>query len=539
MALKWRPQTFEEVVGQQTVTRTLQNAIRSGRVAHAFLFSGVRGVGKTTTARILAKALNCHQGVTSTPCGDCVSCREIAAGNSLDVLEIDAASNTGVDNIRELRENVRYAPARDRFKIFIIDEVHMLSNAAFNALLKTLEEPPAHVKFILATTEHHKIPATITSRCQPFDFRSIPFRLILEQLKRMAREEGVEISDDALSAVASAAQGSMRDAQSALDQMIAFCGRTVHDEDALVLLGVVDHKVLGSVVDAVFKADKTALLKQIQEVASYGIQAQSFCRGLITHVRNLMVCKVTGGDDRLLHLPDAEKDTLLEQAGRFSELDLIRFYDVLNRAENELRWNPHPYVHLEMALMKLIELARLPALEEVIRKLEGRSEIWEAPSRASQQKAASLFPEIESGPAPHQKNPSPRPLEVEQPPPVEAGVKAEQKLLSQFLQLVQMEAIRLYSSLQHASRTFFENGKLFIVFPAGEEFHYKVISDVESLNHLKRLGARVAGSSVQIDVRVEKASPQKAPASPVEDPKIQAFIEKFPGKVIVEKKGED
>ena len=316
------------------------------------------------------KGLNCQEGPTPSPCGECVSCREIAETNSIDVLEIDAASNTGVDNIRELRDSTRYGTARDRFKIFIIDEAHMLSNAAFNALLKTLEEPPPHVKFILATTEYSKIPGTITSRCQQFDFKPIPFSQIFDRLKLLSREEGIEISEYSLRAVVSAAQGSLRDAQSALDQIIAFSGKEILDEDVRSLLGVVDEQAVIALVDALLQRDAKSLVEQVQELTTSGVDPQNFCRKLIQHVRNLMVCRVSGWDERLLNLPDTAKSEMLNQAEQFSELDLIRFYDLLNRTDNELRWHSHPAVHLEMTLMKLIELTQLPSLEEVVAKLE-------------------------------------------------------------------------------------------------------------------------------------------------------------------------
>lgn len=538
LARKWRPQTFEEVVGQKSVTQTLRNAIQSERVAHAFLFSGGRGVGKTTTARILAKALNCVQGPTSSPCCECVSCQEIAAGNSVDVLEVDAASNTGVDNIRELRENVRYATARDRFKIFIIDEVHMLSNAAFNALLKTLEEPPPHVKFILATTEHHKIPATITSRCQQFEFQNIPFRLILDCLRMISREEGIEVSEYALLTVVSAAQGSLRDAQSTLDQLIAFCGKTIGDDDVRTLLGVVDERRLAAMVDAIIGRDRKVLLEELQELSGYGIDPQNFCTKLIGYVRNLLVCKVSGWDNRLLHLPDSEKEKLIQQTKQFSQLDLIRLYDLLNRTESELRWNAHPLIHLEMALMKLIELAELPALEQVIDQLDSRQARSEEPtpklrelvvSPTESEREASLFSK-------QRKVPSP-PAEVAKSSPFAEGAdRSENPVLSQLIQVVQREAIRLYSSLQHASQTEFENGKLSIVFPAAQKIHHDVIAEPESVKQLGQLGEKVTGSLPKIDIRLLKTSPSaQAASNPMEDPGVQVFLDEFPGKVIVKK----
>lgn len=538
LARKWRPQRFEEIVGQETVTRTLQNAIRSERIAHAFLFSGVRGAGKTSTARILAKALNCHAGLSSTPCGECPSCREIAAGNSVDVLEIDAASNTGVDSIRELRESVRYGTARDRFKIFIIDEVHMLSNAAFNALLKTLEEPPAHVKFILATTEYQKIPVTITSRCQQFEFKPLSFQLILDRLKLISSQEGIEISDYSLRAIASTAQGSMRDAQSTLDQIVSFSGKQISDEDVRTLLSVVDEKVIREIIDAVVEADRSRLIRQAQQLRETGTDPQNLCRKLVGHLRNLMVCKTLGWDEKILNLPDADKEAVLKQAERLSELDLIRFYDVLNRTDNELRWHSRPHVHLEMALMKLMELARLPTVEEVVSRLESgglqrpersaaspapKPTLFDAASGESKEKLPKKAQETSSADSRQTKNES-------------SG--ARDPAVTHLFAAVQMEELPLYSHLEHASKVTLDNGKLLIVFPKQEAFHRSVVLQPESLKKLEQLCARVTGSTPKIDIVLEDGEPVK-PADPAEDPKVKMFTEVFPGKVSVEKEGED
>ncbi|MFB3068009.1 MAG: DNA polymerase III subunit gamma/tau [Acidobacteriota bacterium] len=540
LARKWRPQRFEEVVGQEIVTKTLQNAIKSERIAHAFLFSGMRGVGKTTTARILAKGLNCQEGPTPTPCGECVSCREIAETNSIDVLEIDAASNTGVDNIRELRDSTRYGTARDRFKIFIIDEAHMLSNAAFNALLKTLEEPPPHVKFILATTEYPKIPGTITSRCQQFNFKPIPFSLIFERLKLLSREEGLEISEYSLRAVVSAAQGSMRDAQSALDQIIAFSGKEIRDEDVRTLLGVVDEQAVIALVDALLQRDAKSLVEQVQELTISGVDPQNFCRKLMQHVRNLMVCRVSGWDERLLNLPDTAKNEILKQCEQFSELDLIRFYDLLNRTENELRRHSHPSVHLEMTLMKLIELTHLPSLEEVVAKLESGKTLGKSSpqvSSAQSSKSGELFEtsskrstgEEEKGSQAGVSHAAEKAKDVETP--------AENQGFAHLLSAVQMESIPLYSSLQHASQATFQDGKLSIRFPQDESFHRQVVLESENQGRLSRLCAKIAGSVPEIEVRLDE--PLQNQSDPTENPKVKAFIETFPGKVIVEKEAED
>lgn len=540
LARKWRPQTFDEVVGQETVTKTLQNAIKSERIAHAFLFSGVRGVGKTTTARILAKALNCQEGPTPSPCGECVSCREIKEANSIDVLEIDAASNTGVDNMRDLRESARYGTARDRFKIFIIDEAHMLSNAAFNALLKTLEEPPAHVKFILATTEYAKIPVTIVSRCQQYDFKPIPFLLILERLKLLIREEGVEISEDSLRAIVSVAEGSMRDAQSALDQIIAFGGKQIPDEAVRVLLGVVDERAILSLVDAVLERDVKVLVEQVQELVNSGVDPRNFCRKLIRHVRNLMVCRVTGWDERLLNLPDTAKDEILKQSEQFSQLDLIRFYDLLNRAENDLRWNSHPWVHLEMTLMKLIELTHLPSLEDVIAQLQRGEKVGKSSPKGGAVPSGdteSLFPVANKRPQSKDKKGSRAVASPEAEKTEEGEAVSENQVISHLLSAVQTESIRLYSSLQHASRTTLEDGKLLISFPQSEAFHQGEVLRSDHQDLLSRLCAKIVGSVPKIEVQLEE--PPKEQPDPKEDPRVKTFMEIFPGKVIVEKENAD
>jgi DNA polymerase-3 subunit gamma/tau len=338
LARKWRPQTFDEIVGQEHVSRTLTNAIRSNRVAHAFLFTGVRGVGKTTAARILAKALNCEHGPTPTPCNRCANCVEITAGNAVDVLEIDGASNTGVDDVREIIENVRYQPAKSRFKIYIIDEVHMLSTSAFNALLKTLEEPPGHVKFIFATTDPHKVPHTIHSRCQRYDFKRIPPRLVAERLAEIVRSEEVDISERALFTIAREGEGSMRDAQSLLDQVIAFAGKTIRDEDVVSALGVADRKLLYGVADAIVERDPPRALALLNELHQYGYDMRRFTRELLEHFRNLSVARLLPDADLLADLSDEERTEAGRQAQKMSTEDLDRAF----RSTPKPRWPAWP-----------------------------------------------------------------------------------------------------------------------------------------------------------------------------------------------------
>ncbi len=373
LARKYRPQTFDELVGQATLTRTLQNALRSGRIGHAFLFSGARGVGKTTTARILAKALNCAKadGPTAEPCLGCPSCLEIAESRCLDVQEIDGATNNGVEQVRELRESARYNPARDRFKIWIIDEVHMLSMGAFNALLKTLEEPPPKVKFIFATTEYHKLPDTILSRCQQYDFRMIPAREIQAHLRKVSAAEGIKVSDEALARLARAAEGSARDALSLFDQVLSFSGNEVRDDDLHALLGLIDRELLLTVSRAVVAGDSLALLDLVERLAEYGADYRNFARELLLHFRELLVVKLAPEDSALLTpvVPE-ERERLKPLAAALGEEDLLRTIDVMTKAETDLRWAQDPRVTLELALLKLVQMRRLVPFQELVDRVE-------------------------------------------------------------------------------------------------------------------------------------------------------------------------
>ena len=366
IARKYRPQTFSEIVGQQHVTRTLANAINSNRVAHAYIFSGVRGVGKTTSARILAKALNCVKGPTAEPDGTCDSCREISAGASLDVLEIDAASNRGIDQIRELREMVRYAPASSRYKVVILDEAHQLTDEASNALLKTLEEPPERVVFILATTRAEDLVETIKSRAQLFQFRALSFKEIAEEIERIAREEKLTIDPGAVAVLARAAEGSLRDGLSLLEQAIAYSGEAITDAQVRELLGVVAESVLDALVDAISEQSAEMALSLVHRLIGDGQNLQHFCREAIRHFRNLLVTRVCGADSELVAAPEDERPRLEEQAARFSEEDLTRFFNTLLATDTELRRAPDPRLHLELGLLKLINARRLAPIEEVL-----------------------------------------------------------------------------------------------------------------------------------------------------------------------------
>ena len=369
-ARKWRPQTFDDVVEQQHVTRTLKNAIQLNRVAHAYLFAGTRGVGKTTMARVLAKALNCDRGPTPEPCGVCTTCVEITQGASMDIVEIDGASNRGIDEIRDLREALRYLPSRGRYKIYIIDEVHMLTKEAFNALLKTLEEPPPHVVFIFATTELDKIPYTILSRCQRFEFKRVSLSGIVSHLDHIVQREGLSLSQASLLRVAKAAEGSMRDAQSLLDQVVAYCGTEANDDDVGYLLGSVGSETLARCLSALFQQDAETVLRMADELQAEGHEATAILRALQEGLRHLIVLKTTAEPGELIPLSEADLETLRPVAEMASVEEIYGHFQVLLQAEQSLRSASNPFLVLEMALVRVARIGRVQPLERILETLQ-------------------------------------------------------------------------------------------------------------------------------------------------------------------------
>src|SRR5271157_1910200 len=384
LARKYRPQKFSDVIGQEHVTRTLTNAIEQGRIAHGYIFSGHCGIGKTTIARILAMALNCQSQdhPVAEPCGVCDSCREIRAGNAVDVIEIDAATNRGIDEIRELREGARYRPARDRYKIYILDEAHQITDAAFNALLKTLEEPPGHIVFMMATTQPEDIPQTIRSRCQNFSFHAVRFDDIVQQLRDIARQEGIKADEDALAMLAEAGDGSMRDALSIMDQAIASCGTTLSTEIVRSLVDSVPSEVLEDVMDAVARNSSEDVLRLVDRLLVEGQSAQHFARQMLRFLRNAMVAKVAGSDSQVLQISSDERARVARVAERFSEEDLARFMQIMLRTHSDLGYKQEQRFHLELGLLKLVHAQRLLPLEELLSGEAVKASAPRTPSRS-------------------------------------------------------------------------------------------------------------------------------------------------------------
>ncbi len=370
LARKYRPQTFEQVVGQAHITQTLKNAIKADRLAHALLFAGPRGIGKTSVARILAKAMNCKEGPTTTPCNVCSSCREITDGIAVDVFEIDGASNRGIDEIRELRENVKYMPGHGRYKIYIIDEVHMLTAPAFNALLKTLEEPPAHVLFIFATTESHKIPVTILSRCQRHDFRRIGLEDIIQHLKHICQGTSFEISEESLRLLAKEADGSMRDALSLLDQVNAYSQGPATDDQVLDILGAVDRKVIFALSSALIAHDVVKALNLLDEVYNHGHDLKRLSMQMVEHFRHLLIVKMGHGASPLVDVPAHELTLMEQQVENISSESVNHVFNNLFQAETGIRLSPQPKLAMEMLFIKLGQLKPVVSFDEIIKKLD-------------------------------------------------------------------------------------------------------------------------------------------------------------------------
>ncbi|MGB2676898.1 MAG: DNA polymerase III subunit gamma/tau [Candidatus Acidiferrum sp.] len=587
IARKWRPQTFADLVGQGHVTETLANAIKMNRVAHAYIFSGARGVGKTTAARILAKALNCVNGPTAEPCGECDSCKEIAAGSSLDVIEIDAASNRGIDQIRELREMVRYAPAAARSKVVILDEAHMLTGEASNALLKTLEEPPERVIFVMATTQPEDLEDTIRSRAQHFHFRALTFNEITSRLQYIAERENLKVDDGALSVMARMAEGSMRDALSLLEQARAYCGDDIHDEPVRNLLGVVPEDALHELVEAIAGQSAERALGLVHAFQKEGRNLQHFCREAIRHVRNLLIARVCGADSDLIAATPEQRPGLAKAAALFSEEDLTRYFQILLQTENDLRHKPDPRVHLEMGLLRMVNAARLAPLEELLAQTRGgaggNSGGGAAPRSAGSGSATPSFPSrsapasafapqaetkamatnawgasgsaVAAAPAriaeparpasavamANEKAFIPEPAKIASPEVTTAGLTVAQVAEIKTTILAQQKFIA--ELLEHASRWELEGGELRICFPSEKSTFAGLIEGRDTLEKIRAASSKVLARTVRVCARLETGAangPNLAGTAPAtqemraqfeNDPVVKSMLQRFGGRI--------
>jgi len=594
IARKYRPQRFRDLVGQEHVTETLANAIKSNRVAHAYIFSGARGVGKTTAARILAKALNCVKGPTPDPCGECDSCKEIAAGSSLDVIEIDAASNRGIDQIRELRDMVRYAPAAARSKVVILDETHMLTDEASNALLKTLEEPPDRVIFVMATTQPEDLVDTIRSRSQHFHFRALTFNEIAGRIRDIAIKEELKIDDGAVSVIARMAEGSLRDALSFLEQARAYCGDKIEDKAARELFGVVPEDALNELMEAIAAGSADRALALVHSFQKEGRNLQHFCREAVRHIRNLLIARVSGADSDLIAATPDQRPAIAKAAALFSEEDLTRFFQILLQTDDDLRRKPDPRVHLEMGLLKLINAGRLAPLEELLAELGSGSGRGTAPRSAASAASAipakremasaaaagafssptpesaaparETFPVREAAP-PREKSvpakpenlgvksaapsfvppapvPAARETAPEAPKKFEGGSVAAQGLSEeQVLEIraaIQAQQKFLGELVEHGHRWELDGMELRIYFATEKRPFAEMIEGRESLEKVRAASSKVLGKSVRVCARIENVAGSIAPqaantqelrAQFERDPMVKSMLQRFGGKI--------
>jgi DNA polymerase III subunit gamma/tau len=574
IARKYRPQTFADLVGQQHVTETLANAIKNNRVAHAYIFSGARGVGKTTAARILAKALNCVKGPTAEPCGECDSCKEIAAGTSLDVIEIDAASNRGIEQIRELREMVRYAPAAARTKVVILDEAHMLTGEASNALLKTLEEPPDRVVFVMATTQPEDLVDTIRSRSQHFHFRALTLGEITGRLQEIAQKEGLKVEPGALTVISRMAEGSLRDALSLLEQARAYCGEVISDKEVRDLLGVIPDEALEELVGAIAAGSADRALALVHTFQKEGRNLQHFCREAIRHMRNLLIARVCGADSDLIAATPDQRPALAKSAAMFAEEDLTRFFQILLQTDDDLRRKPDPRVHLEMGLLRLINAARLAPLEELMAELSGAEGTRGTKAAARHTTSTTAIgqtnpnarteAEITSTLAQSAQDASIAPRDVEMKRNAAAGAKpvdgATKSVTAKGISEEQIAEIRaeiqaqqkfLGELIEHAHRWELDGAELRLYFAGDKKPFAEMLESRDAMEKMRAVSSKVLQRSVRVCAKIETvaaaaaaashaaASTQELRAQFERDPLVRSMLQRFGGKISEVKRREE
>lgn len=533
IARKYRPQSFADVVNQDHVKTTLRNAILQNRIAHGYIFSGQRGTGKTTLARIMARCLNCIQGPTETPCGVCASCVEIAAGGAVDVIEIDAASNRGINEMRELRENVRYRPARDRFKVFIIDEAHQITNEAFNALLKTIEEPPEWVVFILCTTEAHKIPATIASRCQHFSFRSVDFEELVKRMQWICQQEGIAADDEVLSVIAQAGEGSVRDSLSALDQAIACCGEKLDTAEVRALLGAFSLTAMEQVTQSLQEKAGARMLGLVDELERNGQNLQHFSRELSRFLRNLLVAKIAGEGTRLIAASPAERLQMRDIAAGFSEEDLTRYLQLSLNLFTDLQASLQPRFHLEIGLLKMVQAGRLTDIENALASL--------GTAQPEPQGVPKAAPKPVAPPVAAPSKPSPFELDrlkkasavSEAPPPRSTGADFDWRQ-SIHAALTELAMAFTADAVEHSEFSLVE-GELRVLSPREFKLAMKVEDLQRAIQHAGIALPRIKIAFGDVNATPELAKPKAAEddvtVSALANPEVQRFREVFGGEV--------